>query len=76
MLFWRNVGLKGGPASVAIYDREVLLGKVLDGEINSGRVFTADFDLDHVQDAYEAMDERRAIKSMISISLSADGECK
>ena len=68
MLFWRNVGLKGGPASVAIYDREVLLGKVLDGEINPGRVFTADFDLDHVQDAYEAMDERRAIKSMISIS--------
>lgn len=36
MLFWRNVGLKGGPASVAIYDREVLLGKVLDGEINPG----------------------------------------
>lgn len=33
-----------------------------------GRVFTADFDLDHVQDAYEAMDERRAVKSMISIS--------
>lgn len=62
------VKVPGGPASVAIYDREVLLGKVLDGEINPGRVFTADFDLDHVQDAYEAMDERRAVKSMISIS--------
>ena len=28
-LFWRNVGLKGGPASAATYDREVLLPAVL-----------------------------------------------
>ena len=41
---------------------------MLDGEINPGKVFTASFDLDHVQQAYEAMDGRRAIKSMIDIA--------
>ena len=67
-LFWRNIGLKGGPASVATYDRTVLLPAVLSGMIDPGRVFTAAFDLDHIQDAYEAMDERRAVKSLIDIS--------
>lgn len=41
---------------------------MLDGRIDPGKVFTARFDLDHVQDAYKAMDERRAIKSMIDIA--------
>ena len=67
-LFWRNIGLKGGPASVATYDRTVLLPAVLSGMIDPGRVFTAAFDLDHIQDAYEVMDERRAVKSLIDIS--------
>lgn len=67
-LFWRNIGLKGGPASVAAYDRDVLLPAVLSGMINPGRMFTAAFDLDHIQDAYEAMDERRAVKSLVNIS--------
>ncbi|OZG63335.1 alcohol dehydrogenase [Bifidobacterium lemurum] len=66
-LFWRNVGLKGGPASVITYDRNVLLDAVLDGRIEPGKVFTVSFDLDHVQDAYQAMDERRAIKSLIHV---------
>ncbi|PLS26262.1 zinc-dependent alcohol dehydrogenase family protein [Bifidobacterium parmae] len=67
-LFWRNIGLKGGPASVATYDREVLLPAVLSGMIEPGLMFTGAFDLYHVQDAYEAMDQRRAIKSLINIS--------
>ncbi|GAA0633616.1 zinc-dependent alcohol dehydrogenase family protein [Bifidobacterium pullorum] len=68
-LFWRNVTLSGGPASVTPYanGKNGLVAKILNGDINPGMIFTADFDLDHVQDAYEAMDERRAIKSMISI---------
>ncbi|MBT1181895.1 hypothetical protein JS531_08015 [Bifidobacterium sp. CP2] len=28
-------------------------------------VFTGEFDLDHIQEAYEAMDQRRVIKSLI-----------
>ncbi|KFI60752.1 zinc-dependent alcohol dehydrogenase family protein [Bifidobacterium cuniculi] len=67
-LFWRNVGLKGGVASVAWHDRNALLAAVLDGTIDPGRVFTATFDLDHVQEAYEAMDQRKAIKSLIDIA--------
>jgi len=38
---------------------------VLKGEINPGRVFTAEYDLDHIQDAYEAMDQRKVIKALI-----------
>lgn len=67
-LFWRNVGLKGGPASVSTYDNEVLLKAVLNGDINPGRVFTATFDLDHIQDAYKAMDQRTAIKSLVNVT--------
>ena len=37
---------------------------MLKGEINTGRVFTAEFDLDHLQDTYEAMDQRKVIKSL------------
>ena len=35
--------------------------------INPGRVFDYETDLDHVIDAYRAMDERRAIKSLIRV---------
>ncbi|MCH4168931.1 MAG: zinc-dependent alcohol dehydrogenase family protein [Streptococcaceae bacterium] len=66
-LFWRNIGLKGGIASVAKYDKAILLDKVLDGSIQPGRVFTATFELDQIQSAYQAMDERQAIKSLIKI---------
>ena len=41
------------------------LDAVLKGEINPGRVFTAEYDLDHIQDAYEAMDQRKVIKVLI-----------
>ena len=33
--------------------------------IYPGRVFTAEYDLDHIQDAYEAMDQRKVIKALI-----------
>jgi len=38
---------------------------VLSGAINPGRVFDFETDLDGIADAYSAMDERRAIKSLI-----------
>lgn len=67
-LFWKNVGLRGGIASVTKPDKEVLLQAVLDGKINPGKVFTKSFDLDHIQDAYDAMSNREAVKSLIIVS--------
>jgi threonine dehydrogenase-like Zn-dependent dehydrogenase len=64
--FFRNVGWRGGPAPARIYIPE-LLGDVLDGAINPGRVFDYETDLDHIGDAYQAMDERRAIKSLLRV---------
>ncbi|CAJ1229754.1 zinc-dependent alcohol dehydrogenase family protein [Lactiplantibacillus xiangfangensis] len=67
-LFWRNIGLRGGIASVTSDDHNVLLDAVLNGTIHPGKVFTKRFDLAHVQQAYEAMDKREAIKSLLVIS--------
>ena len=64
-LFWRNIGLRGGVAAVTTYDRQILLDAVLNGQINPGKVFTQQFKLDDIQAAYEAMDNRTAIKSLI-----------
>ena len=64
-LFWRNIGLRGGIAAVTTYDKGVLLDAVLKGDIHPGKVFTQRFDLDHIEEAYEAMDKREAIKSLI-----------
>jgi threonine dehydrogenase-like Zn-dependent dehydrogenase len=64
--FFRNIGWRGGPAPARIYIPD-LLRDVLSGSINPGLVFDYDTDLDHVADAYRAMDERRAIKSLIRV---------
>ena len=65
--FYRNVGLAGGPASVTTYDKEVLLRAVLDAQINPGKVFTQTFTLEQIQQAYEAMDQRKTIKSYLIV---------
>ena len=62
--FWRGVGWQGGVAPARAYIPQ-LLGDVLSGAINPGRVFDFETDLDGIADAYSAMDERRAIKSLI-----------
>ena len=64
--FFRNIGWRGGPAPARIYIPR-LLGDVLDGVISPGRVFDYETDLDHIAGAYRAMDERRAIKSLIRV---------
>jgi threonine dehydrogenase-like Zn-dependent dehydrogenase len=64
--FFRDIGWRGGPAPARIYIPE-LLGDVLDGVIDPGRVFDYETDLDHIADAYRAMDERRAIKSLVRV---------
>jgi len=64
--FFRNTGWRGGPAPARIYIPE-LLGDVLDGVIDPGRVFDYETDLEHIAGAYRAMDERRAIKSLVRV---------
>lgn len=64
--FFRNVGWRGGPAPARIYIPE-LLDDVLSGTISPGLVLDYETDLEHVADAYTAMDERRAIKSLIRV---------
>lgn len=66
-IFWRNIGLRGGIASVTTYDKNLLLQAVLDEKIQPGKVFTLRFALNDIQTAYEAMDQRKAIKSLLVI---------
>lgn len=63
-LFWRNVGLRGGPAPVRAYLPH-LLDLVWSRQINPGRVFDLELPLAEVAEAYRAMDERRAIKALL-----------
>ena len=65
-VFFRNIGWHGGPAPARLYIPE-LLDDVLEGRINPGRVFDYETDLDGIADAYAAMDERRAIKSLLRV---------
>jgi threonine dehydrogenase-like Zn-dependent dehydrogenase len=64
--FFRNIAWRGGPAPSRLYIPE-LLGDVLDGTINPGLVLDFESDLDGTPEAYAAMDERRAIKSLIRV---------
>lgn len=64
--FFRNVGWRGGPAPARIYIPE-LLDDVLAGTIDPGQVLDYEKDLERTPDAYRAMDERRAIKSLIRV---------
>jgi threonine dehydrogenase-like Zn-dependent dehydrogenase len=66
-LFGRNVGLRGGPAPVRAY-MPALLDDVLAGRIDPGRVFDFEIGLEGIAEAYAAMDERRAIKSLVRVS--------
>jgi threonine dehydrogenase-like Zn-dependent dehydrogenase len=66
MMFLRNVGVRGGGAPVRAYLPE-LIGDVLDGSIDPGLVLDYETDLEGIGDAYAAMDERRAIKSLVRV---------
>jgi threonine dehydrogenase-like Zn-dependent dehydrogenase len=63
-MFLRNVGVAGGVAPVRQY-LPALRDDVLSGLINPGLVFDLELPLDRVAEGYAAMDERRAIKTML-----------
>lgn len=66
--FGQNVAIAGGGASVTTYDKQFLVKAVLDGEINPGKVFTKTFTLDQIDGAYQAMADRKVIKSYLKVS--------
>lgn len=65
-LFFQQKSLLGGPAPVRRY-LPYLMDLVLDREINPGRVFDLEVPLTDVAEGYRAMDERRAIKTLLRV---------
>jgi threonine dehydrogenase-like Zn-dependent dehydrogenase len=64
-LFDKNITVSGGMAPARTYIPE-LLADVLAGKINPGRVFDVEMPLEEAAEAYKAMDERRAIKVLLT----------
>ncbi|MDB6160992.1 MAG: Alcohol dehydrogenase zinc-binding domain protein [Gammaproteobacteria bacterium] len=63
-LFYAHVHLHGGPAPVRRFLPK-LIDLVWNGKINPGKVFDLALPLDQVAEGYRAMDERRAIKTLL-----------
>ena len=63
-LFSTHIHLHGGPAPVRRY-LPVLIDLVWNGRIKPGKVFDLVLPLDQVAEGYRAMDERRAIKTLL-----------
>jgi threonine dehydrogenase-like Zn-dependent dehydrogenase len=63
-LFFAHLRLHGGPAPVRRFLPE-LIDRVWNGKINPGRVFDLTLPLDQVAEGYRAMDQRRAIKTLL-----------
>ena len=63
--FFRNVSIAGGPAPARAYIEE-LMPDVLEGRIEPGRVFDRTGSLDDVPDGYRAMNDREALKVMVT----------
>lgn len=65
-LFLGQVHLLCGPAPVRRFLPE-LMDLIWQGEINPGRVFALALPLAQVAEGYKAMDERRAIRSLLTV---------
>ena len=65
-LFFASVHLHGGPAPVRQYLPE-LITLIWDRTIDPGRVFDLTLPLERAADGYRAMDERRAIKVLLTV---------
>jgi threonine dehydrogenase-like Zn-dependent dehydrogenase len=63
-LFFSHIHLHGGPAPVRRFLPQ-LIELVCTGKINPGKVFDLTLPLDQVAEGYAAMDERRAIKTLL-----------
>ena len=65
-LFSAEVHLHGGPAPVRRY-LPTLIDLIWKGEIDPGQVFDQTLPLGQAADGYRAMDERRAIKTLLTL---------
>lgn len=65
-LFFSQTGMMGGPAPVRRFMPH-LLDLVLSRKINPGKVFDQQIALADVAEGYRAMDERRAIKTLLMV---------
>jgi threonine dehydrogenase-like Zn-dependent dehydrogenase len=63
-LFYSHVHLHGGPAPVRRFLPD-LIERIWTRQIDPGKVFDLTLPLDQVAEGYRAMDERRAIKSLL-----------
>jgi threonine dehydrogenase-like Zn-dependent dehydrogenase len=63
-LFFSAVHLHGGPAPVRRFLPD-LIARITSGAINPGKVFDLTLPLDEAAEGYRAMDERRAIKTLL-----------
>ncbi|MEU6428563.1 zinc-dependent alcohol dehydrogenase family protein [Microbispora sp. NPDC046973] len=65
-LFFSHVHLHGGPAPVRRYLPE-LIDLIWNRRIDPGKVFDLHLPLDQAAEAYQAMDERRAVKALLRV---------
>ncbi|MEZ5866179.1 MAG: zinc-dependent alcohol dehydrogenase family protein [Geminicoccaceae bacterium] len=65
-LFFQQKNMLGGPAPVRRFLPD-LMKRVLNREINPGKVFDLELPLAEVAEGYRAMDERRAIKTLLRV---------
>jgi threonine dehydrogenase-like Zn-dependent dehydrogenase len=65
-LFFANIHLHGGPAPVRRFLPD-LIQLICDRKIDPGKVFDLSIPLEQAADGYRAMDERRAIKVMLTL---------
>src|SRR5437879_4306244 len=72
-LFYSHVHLHGGPAPVRRF-MPALIDLVWNGKIKPGKVFDLTLPLDQVAEGYRAMDERRAIKTLLRPSINEDSQ--
>jgi threonine dehydrogenase-like Zn-dependent dehydrogenase len=63
-LFYAEVHLHGGPAPVRRFLPQ-LISRIEDGTIDPGKVFDLTLPLSEAAEGYLAMDERRAIKTLL-----------
>ena len=65
-MFFAQRRMLGGPAPVRRY-LPYLMERVLEGKIKPGKVFDLTLPLAEVAEGYRAMDERRAIKTLLTV---------
>lgn len=66
-MFYNHVTLRGGPAPVRAYLPQ-LIASLETGQIDASPVFDLAIPLSSLAEGYAAMDERRAIKVLLSVS--------